>query len=136
MIVRMGVIVKLQQAWERMSTPVRFFVVLAIAILYLHTWIGGQTAHLQEMTAQANRNYAAAVRINEERLAAGLSPTYKLRVGGPRGRVNWCFAVLPGVLWTDSSYTVGPQYAEGGEKIVIFYGLGSVTLLKLSSWRA
>jgi hypothetical protein len=53
---------------------------------------------------------------------------YKLSAHDPTSKVNWCIPVLPGVLLADSSISQGPLSAEGGVKIVIYYGVGSVEI--------
>jgi hypothetical protein len=45
---------------------------------------------------------------------------------GPIFGVDWCVPLLPGVLLADSYYSVGPLYARGGVKIVVWYGVGSL----------
>lgn len=88
------------------------------------------------MAARVARHYNNAVAANADRVALGLPPIYRLRAGGPKSAVAWCFPILPGVLLAKSSYNVGPLYAQGGQKIVIYYGVGSFTLLELVGWRS
>lgn len=122
--------------WQRLSQSQRFFIIVALAILYVHTWIGGRRAHEQEMATRVASYYSAAVERNAELSSLGLPPLYRLRAGGPKSTVDWCVPILPGVLLTESSYTVGPLYAQGGQKVVIYYGVGSFTLLHLWGWRS
>jgi hypothetical protein len=70
-----------------------------------------------------------------ERVAATLGSDYdpkcdliELRQGGPATKVKWSFPLLPGVLVTDSWYSIGPLWAEGGVKLVFYYGIDSVEL--------
>jgi hypothetical protein len=53
------------------------------------------------------------------------------RVKGYSAHVDWCFPVLPGLLVADSGYTIGPKHADDGIKIVLFYGIGSVEIVRL-----
>lgn len=113
----------------------RWIIIVDLVALYIHTWFGGQQAHQREMRARASQNFDAALRINENSMANGSGPLIKL-LPSPRSKVEWCFPILPGVLYAHSWYSVGPLSAGGGDKIVIYYGFGSFTLLELYGWRA
>ena len=63
----------------------------------------------------------------EDGRIAGLCTTR----GGPTSHVYWCFPLLPGVLLVDSDYCVGPMYAGGGVKVVLYYGIGSTEALHI-----
>jgi len=52
---------------------------------------------------------------------------------GPIVKINWCVPFLPFVLIADSEYCIGPLWARGGTKIIIWYILGSTTI-SLSNW--
>lgn len=50
--------------------------------------------------------------------------------------MNWCIPLLPGILITDSEYAVGPLFAKGSKKLVLYFGIGSVTLWEVDVWKA
>lgn len=114
-------------------------IISIIIVAYLVTWIGGWYAHQREMSALAQRLYKGAEannaqQIEWEREGRGKAMPIKLLPGGPKAGVNWCFPLLPGVLVVNSSYVVGPIFGKGTTKIVLFYGLGSITLVELWGW--
>ncbi len=91
------------------------------------------------MQDEAEKRYEMVERENQQEEANGHSHGYKpyltkLHKGGPLSKVWWCFPVLPGVLLADSQYSVGPLYAEGGVKIVFYYGVGSVAVPTPFGW--
>ena len=54
----------------------------------------------------------------------------------PSSRVDWCIPLLPGVLLADSSYHIGPLWAAGGPKLVVYYGFGTFEIPLPVGWRA
>lgn len=115
---------------------------IAVTFAYLLTWIGGGSAHHREMSHLANRLYARAESTNRKLLELDrlngdtTTPPIELRSGGPKVVVNWCIPLLPGMLITDSEYAVGPLYAKGSKKFVLFFGVGSITLWEADVWMA
>jgi hypothetical protein len=62
----------------------------------------------------------------EDQLATHIHPD------GPSSNVDWCFPVLPGILLTESGYSIGPRCGTEGVKIIYFYGFGCVELVKIT----
>jgi hypothetical protein len=120
----------------------RMIIAVAIATLYLVTWIGGWISHSGELASRARRywNQAAAKEREMDQLAVtqGLprpsSSVPYVNKRGPASRVEWCVPLLPGVLLTDSWYVVGPLYGKGGVKLVLFYGVNSAEFVTLWGW--
>jgi hypothetical protein len=111
-------------------------------LLYAITWVGGWISHSQAIKAEAERRWRNA-QLRKERDYAELLkrgeelPIYaQVHAEGPFSRVVWCVPVLPGVLLADSDYVVGPLNAEGGVKLVLWYGFGSTEVCTLLGWRA
>ena len=108
-----------------------------IVTLYTVTWIGGWTMHDREVKALAQRLYDDAERHNREIERALKAQNIKedwrrpLREGGPAAGVNWCIPILPGVLIADSYYVIAPLWGEGRGKVIVYYGLGTITILEL-----
>ena len=112
---------------------------LSVVVLYVATWTFGWREHSREINARAKQLWITANQRNEKyaQLAAKTGEHFwpvELNAGGPRAGVNWCIPILPGLLIVDSEYVVGPLYARGGIKLVLFYGLGSKELCFLSGW--
>jgi len=116
-----------------------WLLVTVLSGCYLATWIGGWVSHAREIETRAWRTWNDATSRNREmeRLAAASQPHHgpiELCKGGPHTGVGWCFPILPGVLVADSYYTVGPLWAAGGVKLVLFYGFGSTELVTIFGW--
>lgn len=116
-------------------------ILITIVAAYLVTWVGGWIAHVREMENLARQKYSRAEVHNAEAIEAErLNPIVdraypiELRREGPASDVNWCLPLLPGLLLADSAYFVGPMYAKGTTKIVVYYGVGSFTALELWGW--
>jgi hypothetical protein len=115
-------------------------ILVLLVLLYGVTGIGGWISHSLAMKAEAERRYHDAQLRNEEYAAASPQlgedlPVYlRLHKGGPDSGVSWCVPILPGVLLADSYYSVGPLYAKGGIKVVVWYGFGSVEVCTLLGW--
>jgi hypothetical protein len=114
---------------------------LSILVLYVITWIGGVADHARELDADTRARYRRAADGEEaewafQRAMHGGGKTFSsaLRPGGPISGVNWSVPILPGVLLVDSYYSLGPNYSQGHAKIVLYYGLGTVTVCKLWGW--
>lgn len=111
--------------------------VMLLVALYLATWIGGAQSHRQALRARAQECSDRGVTWNVERgrQAAAGGRTYvpsRFRKGGPSAEVAWSFPAFPGILMVNSSCHVTPLWGEGGVKLVLYYGVGSVELLTLS----
>ncbi len=111
-----------------------------ILLLYVVTWVGGWYTHARDMKASAQVAYRLAQERNAEqqRQEPGRElPHYaRLLEGGPKTGVNWAVPILPGVLLADSYQVIGPQYARGMVKIVLYYGVGTVVVCELWGWIA
>jgi len=111
-----------------------------IVALYAVTWIGGWAMHDHEVKALAQRLYDDANQHNREIeqafRAEGVEGDWgiTLREGGPAANVNWCIPILPGVLIADSYYVIAPLWGQGGVKVVVYYGFGTITILELWGW--
>ena len=115
-------------------------IVTLIVILYLGTWVGGWIQHSNDLEANSWAHYRAAEQRNAERIeyakARGSEPhlmrlepyLMRLHEGGPITRVNWCIPILPGVLLANSDSSPGPLGGYGGEKIVLYYIIGSTEI--------
>jgi hypothetical protein len=119
----------------------RFIWVCLLVPLYLVTEVGGWISHARQLREQTEASYRTAERENrEEETAArklGVKPfLIKLHPDGPKSGVYWCLPVLPGVLLANSYWSVGPLYASGGTKVVLYYGFGSTELCTLVGWAA
>jgi hypothetical protein len=110
--------------------------------LYLATWVGGWISHAGQLQANTEARYRAAKHRSEEYEAEARNhgervPIFaRVHEGGPSSGVSWCVPILPGVLLADSYSSVGPLNAQGGLKVVLWYGVGSVELCCLVCWVA
>ena len=110
------------------------------AALYAITWVGGWISHAHELAGDAQRRWDNANRYNQEvarREAAGEPhrwPRSEINPGGPSSRVLCCVPVLPGVLLAWSGSGIGPLNGEGGLKVVLFFGFGSIALPTPLGW--
>jgi hypothetical protein len=111
----------------------------ALILLYGVTWIGGCSDHSAQLRQEATRRYESASERTREldviadQLGVPFDPIELLR-DGPKSRVNWAVPILPGLLLADSEFVVGPLYAKGSAKLVVYYGFGSLTLVELWGW--
>lgn len=111
-------------------------------MLYVATWIGGGRSHAYELRARAQRDWAEAVSENER--ARNLTETQgnhrfsprPLLPRGPSAGVDWCAPILPGVLVAGSWHRAGPLWTEGGVKLVLYYGVGSMEFCTVIGWIA
>lgn len=121
-------------------TKRRAMIFALLAVLYIHTWVGGWISHSRAIELEAQRRYIEADCRNTEAIETfegmgGEEPYLcRLRPGGPRSGVSGAIPLLPGVLLVDSYYIVGPLCGRGGRKIVLYYGAGSYTLCNLGGW--
>lgn len=97
---------------NRTRTRRAMVVAIVVVLLYAVTWIGGWITHARDLDACAARDK------------------------GFNAGIAWCFPILPGILVADSGYTIGPKHANDGVKVVLFYGFGSVELVRLADRRA
>jgi hypothetical protein len=113
--------------------------VVTVAVLYTVTWIGGRYTYSRDL-----HRYAESLRARGQRLEAdenafasknGLPLRSRELFSVPRAEVNWCFPLLPGVLVADSEYVIAPLWGEGGMKIVIYYGFGTIAI-PINNWRS
>lgn len=90
----------------------KWLIAVVLIFLYVITWVGGWITHARGVDTQAkgNRGYNAGV--------------------------EWCFPVLPGLLVTESGYTIGPKHCDCGIKVVLFYGIGSIEIVRLVDYKA
>jgi hypothetical protein len=131
------------QRWQKLPIWLRATSIVVLAALYVHTFVAGRNAHQREMRAKAERLYARAARLevdeanwNRELGHPVSARSTRLHPRGPSSGVDWCVPILPGVLLANSYYSVGPLNGSGGQKIVVYYGAGSITVLELLRWVA
>jgi hypothetical protein len=93
--------------------------------------------NLQKHAAQL---YVGALFKNREMsdfaLSDGLEepPPIVVRKDGPRSKVKWSIPIFPGILLANSYYVIGPLYAKGGTKIILYYGISSRVIFYLTKW--
>jgi hypothetical protein len=115
-------------------------ILVAVCFAYTITWLGGHYTHRKNLASQALALYNAAQKRNAEMSAfareEGLADQQpiKLREGGPQSEVKWSFPLLPGIIVANSYYVNGPLYAEGGTKMILYYGVSSTVICKLTKW--
>ncbi len=113
-------------------------VLIVVVALYAVTWVGGWRSHEREIAAFARHRYDSAISMNAKLAQHASEKGYsiKLRAGGPSSGVEWCIPIVPGLCLANSYYVVGPLYAAGTTKLVLFYGVGSITVCNLAGWYA
>jgi hypothetical protein len=116
----------------------KWFLPLLILGLYAVTWVGGWITHAHDLEASALDQYRWVQQRNAERAANSTDAEppvlLELHKGGPSTGVNWCVPLLPGILLADSYSSIGPLGGNGGGKIVLYYGTGTVVLCNLWGW--
>lgn len=116
----------------------QFFVL--VLVLYLATWVGGWKSHAEQMKETAEAKYKA-IELSNQQLAEedrefGIQQRPIPLHSRPHWGVSWCVPLLPGVLLTDSYFSVSPMGGRGGVKVVIYYGFNSTELCMLWGWIA
>lgn len=110
-------------------TPAKLVV---IAGLYVVTWIGGWIVYPRDMSRRALAQHADGVAMQKQLIAEHPEDAVRLRDhspvfrDGPRTTFRWCVPILPGILLVSSDYLIGPLWGNGGLRIVVFYGFGTV----------
>src|SRR6185436_15274280 len=106
---------------------------------YLLTWVGGWLAYSRDLHHRTSmllddarqRNVESAEFFRDQGL-----PDRSIQINPqPASKVHWCVPLFPGVLLANSSYHIAPLWAEGGMKIVVYYGFGTLEI-PIFSWRA
>jgi hypothetical protein len=106
----------------------------AYLVLYVATGIGGYRSHARQLKDHAESQYRQLEQQFRKAKEAAhwvdgmpLDDPYRwfLHKQGPQYGVNWCAPVAPGLLVADSYSSVGPLVANGGYKLVLYYGFGS-----------
>lgn len=125
---------------ERWLRPRCVLISGAVLASYALTWVLGWGCHARRLARRADEMYRGgqAKHARMVAMAAELGTTTEglesaLRPEGPVTRVNWCVPLLPGVLLADSQYLIGPRWARGGIKIVVWFLFGSREVM-LSGW--
>ena len=113
-------------------------VLIFVAVLYAVTWICGWRSHEREIAAGARHRYDSAISMNAKlaQHPSEMGHSIKLRTRGPSSGVEWCIPIVPSLCLANSYYVVGPLYAAGTTKLVLFYGVGSITVCNLGGWYA
>jgi hypothetical protein len=120
----------------------RLFAWLGIVAMYAITWAGGFADYAHELRAETTFHYELAQKRNTENaqddllFMNGARFVWQLHGDGPHWGVNWSVPILPGVLLLDSYSSIGPLYGSGSAKIVVYYGVGTVTICELWGWLA
>jgi hypothetical protein len=108
---------------------------LIMLLLYAITWLGGMTEHARDLAAMTQIWYRCGI---ESESAERRDKTFgsSFHPDGPMSGVYWSIPLLPGILLVDSYYSLGPIYSRGSAKIVLYYGVGTVTVCSLWGWLA
>jgi hypothetical protein len=116
--------------------------VFSLVAIYAITWVGGHLSHSKKVASNALAMYEAVQEKNDEISAfarreglADYEPV-QLGEGGPKSDVKWSFPLLPGILVVNSYYVIGPLWAEGGIKIIGYYGTSSRIICWISKWKS
>lgn len=113
---------------------------IVVMLLYVITWIGGHRTHSINLQKHAAQLYVGALFKNKEMSdmasSEGLEepPPIVVRKDGPKSKVKWSIPIVPGILLVNSYYVIGPLYAEGGTKIILYYGISSKVICYLTKW--
>ena len=115
--------------------------ILSVVIAaYGITWVGGHLSHARNIASHALNTYEAAQSKNNAMSAFAQEvnmvnvQAINLRPAGPKSEVKWSFPLLPGILIANSYYVNGPLWAEGGTKLIVYYGISSAVVCKLTKW--
>jgi hypothetical protein len=92
-----------------------------VIALYLTTLIGGWLTYPRDLQAEAVAEWEAT------------PAKYRLK-DGPVTSMCCCLPVLPGLLIAWSEVTIGPINCAGGPTLVVYYGWGSATVLRVPFW--
>lgn len=118
----------------------RKIISIVVILLYAITWIGGQRTHSMNLQKHATQLYVGALLKNQKMSdwarSEGLEEPnpIELRKDGPRSKVKWSIPIIPGILLANSYYVNGPLWAEGGTKIILYYGISSKVICKITKW--
>jgi|SRR5579862_4027918 len=122
----------------------RHKILLCLIPLYVITGIGGYYSHSATLRRETQSIYDRAK--ERDHVDADIAAKMGIKPRQPRVfetgptdlkplcKVNWCVPVLPGVLFANSYYQVGPLFGKGGFKIVIYYGFGSWAIGPIWGW--
>jgi len=118
----------------------RKIISIVVFLLFVITWLGGHRTHSINLQKHAAQLYVGALFKNKEMSDVARSegleepPPIKLRKDGPKSKVKWSIPVFPGILLVNSYYVNGTLYAEGGTKIILYYGISSRVICYITKW--
>ncbi len=117
---------------------------LSVLILYAVTGINGTRYHQQANRSEAQWKYDRTQRKLDENMSS-MSPEERaiylqnqtaLYAFGPEAWVDYSFPVLPGVLLIRSGYQIGALNGGGGDKLLLYYGLGALCICEFNTWKS
>ncbi len=121
-------------------TKKKKYIIIVVIFLYIITWLGGHRTHSMNLQIHATQLHVGAVFKNMEMsdfaISEGLEEPnpIKLRKDGPKSEVKWSIPILPGILLVNSYYEIGPLWAKGGTKIILYYGISSKVICYITKW--
>jgi hypothetical protein len=127
----------------------RWLLAIIVALLYLATWVGGWITHARQWKAQeqalwergeqrVREKEEMALKLGGPAVAAEVKEYNKMThwPDGPKGGVNWCVPLLPGVLLSSTELSVGPLAGCGDLNLVVYYGFGAAIVGSMRTWLA
>jgi len=111
-----------------------------LVALYLVTWVGGWISYTRHVRDETEARWQKGVQRSNDleadfaKMGDELPIFHRVFTEGPHRYVHWCLPVLPGILLTDSGYSIGPHMGRGGNYLVLYYGFGCVELWWLGGW--
>lgn len=114
----------------------RFLEIAVTVMLYAVTWMGGWQSHATQLQAHAQELYDEGKEDEISRRAMEaeeVAGPFKSRLlpDGPKIEISRKVPVLPGGLIAKPCYAIGPLWAQ---KVVIYYGFGSVAIDTIFQW--
>jgi hypothetical protein len=115
-------------------------ITIIVILFYAITWLGGHVTHSRNIREYATKQYNGALLKNKKMsdfaISEGLEEPnpIKLRKDGPKSKVKWSIPIAPGILLVNSYYEIGPLWAKGGNKIILYYGISSKVICYITKW--
>ena len=115
-------------------------VLVVATVIYLVTWIGGLIVYPRDMARRAQEQHSYA--LDAQRKLAERSEDMRKFVAehpaaspaGPTTEFHWCFPLLPAVLVVYSDYNIGPLNGNGGLRLVLYFGTGTIETPAFIGW--